>query len=68
MRLNNLTPGHQYQVQLWVDDSRQLNQTRTETVTSGGNTVTLSYPGNPVGGLGQYYHRHVHCEFRRIKS
>ncbi|MCX6924404.1 MAG: chitobiase/beta-hexosaminidase C-terminal domain-containing protein, partial [Verrucomicrobia bacterium] len=54
--LNNLIPEHQYQVQVWVNDSRNLNngQNRTETVTSGGNTVTLKYPANLAGALGQY--------------
>lgn len=55
--LNNLIPGRQYQVQLWANDSRNLNLgfARTETVTSsGGNTVTLSYPGNLDGAVGQY--------------
>jgi autotransporter-associated beta strand protein len=55
--LNSLTPGRQYQIQLWVNDSRALNlgYARTETVTTGGgNTVTLSYPGNVDGAPGQY--------------
>ena len=33
--LNNLSPGHNYAVQLWVNDSRSGGTTnRTETVTS----------------------------------
>ena len=54
--LNKLIPGHQYQVQFWVDDSRNLNngQNRAVTVTSGGNSVTLKYPANLAGALGQY--------------
>ena len=55
--LNSLTPGRQYQIQLWVNDARALGlgYARTETVTTGGgNTVTLSYPGNVDGAPGQY--------------
>ena len=52
--LNSLTSGHQYLVQLWVNDSRNLGQNRTETLTSGTNTVTLAYPANSAGALGQY--------------
>jgi autotransporter-associated beta strand protein len=48
--LNNLTAGHQYLVQYWVNDSR--GSSRTETLSSpGGNTTTLSYD---VSGFGQY--------------
>jgi autotransporter-associated beta strand protein len=54
--LNNLTSGHQYLVQIWVDDSRSYGSGRTETVTSsGGNTVTLSYNSTGgTGGVGKY--------------
>jgi hypothetical protein len=42
-------------IQLWVNDSRSLGATvRTETVTSEGNTVTLTYPGTTAGALGQH--------------
>ena len=52
--LNNLTLGEQYQVQLWVDDSRSAGSSRTETVSSG-TAVTLDYNNTDVpGGLGQY--------------
>jgi alpha-L-fucosidase len=52
--LNNLTVGLQYQVQLWVNDSRGYGSSRNETVTSGGNTVTLAYNAGSVGSLGEY--------------
>jgi len=55
--LNNLNAGHNYLVQLWVNDSRSGGTTgRTETVTSsGGNTVSLAYNYTQVqGGVGQY--------------
>jgi hypothetical protein len=56
LTLNGLTSGHQYQVQLWANDSRNLGiGARSETVSSpGGNTVTLNYPANVLGALGQY--------------
>ncbi len=54
--LNNLTPGHTYLVQIWVNESRN-SFGRNETVTStgpGGNTVTLVYnTTSAVGGVGQ---------------
>ena len=54
--LNNLTVGHQYLTQLWVNDSRAGALSRTDTITGGGgNTVTLNYTNsNSAGGLGQY--------------
>ena len=52
--LNNLTSGHQFAVQFWVDDSRSLGGGRYETVYGGGNTVSLAYPANSKGALGQY--------------
>ncbi|MCX6876770.1 MAG: Ig-like domain-containing protein, partial [Verrucomicrobia bacterium] len=54
VRLNNLVAGHLYQVQIWVDDSRSLGSLRTETVSGGGNTVTLNFPGNSLGAPGQF--------------
>jgi autotransporter-associated beta strand protein len=54
--LNNLTAGHQYLVQYWVNDSRggTAGSTRAVTLSSpGGNTTTLSY--NVAGvGYGQF--------------
>ena len=60
--LNNLTPGHVYQVQIWENDSRGGTYSgRNATFTStNGNLVTLAcYVGgngssSPAGGLGQY--------------
>ena len=53
--LKNLVLGHQYQVQVWVNDSRAGGSaTRTETVT-GANTVTLAYNTTQAqDGVGQY--------------
>ena len=54
--LNNLTSGHAYLVQIWVNDPRSTSGTRTETVTTtGGNTVTLNFnSSNAEGSPGQY--------------
>ena len=55
--LNNLAVGHQYAVQVWVNDSRAGSTTnRTETLTDAyGNTVTLAYNNTHAGGgVGQF--------------
>ena len=54
--LNNLTVGHTYAVQVWVDDPRGGYNTRTENITSGYyGGVTLSYASSSaVGAVGQY--------------
>ena len=56
--LLKLSIGHPYVVQVWVNDPRGPEDSRTETVTSaGGNTVSLHFStqtlSNP-GGPGQY--------------
>ena len=55
--LINLIAGHQYAVQVWVNDSRGPENGRTETVIGGGNMPTLDYSsasGTSPGGVGQY--------------
>jgi hypothetical protein len=56
--LANLTIGHKYAVQVWVNDPRGPENARTETITSpGGNTNTLKFSTNTLmnpGGPGQY--------------
>jgi hypothetical protein len=55
--LCNLVVGQQYEVQVWVDDSRSGGTTnRTETLTDAyGNTVTLAYNSTyAAGGVGQF--------------
>ncbi len=55
--LNNLVAGQQYQIQVWVNDSRSGGTTnRTETLTDAyGNTVTLAYNSTyAAGGVGQF--------------
>jgi hypothetical protein len=55
--LNSLVVGHQYQIQVWVNDSRSGGTTnRTETLIGAlGSTVTLAYNSTYAqGGVGQY--------------
>ncbi len=53
--LNNLTAGHSYIVQIWVNDSRSGVTGRTETTGGSGDAVTLTYNSlNAQGGVGQY--------------
>jgi len=56
--LANLSVGHQYAVQVWVNDPRGPENVRIETFASvGGNTVTLKFStqtGTTPGGPGQY--------------
>lgn len=57
--LDNLTIGHNYTVQVWVNDPRGPENARSETITSaGGNTNTLrfsiNYANTNAGGPGQY--------------
>lgn len=55
LTLNGLTAGNTYLLQLFVNDSRQGYQARSEAVTDGPNTVILNYnTGNIDGGLGQF--------------
>ncbi|MDD5674206.1 MAG: hypothetical protein PHC61_08590, partial [Chitinivibrionales bacterium] len=53
--LNNLTTGTQYQVQIWVNYSGNYGTSYTESITSGGQSVTL-YLDNPSGSgqVGQW--------------
>ena len=62
--LGNLTPGDDYQVQLFLHDARNISSARIATVISGANSVTLAYNSNdPIpggadannnGGVGQF--------------
>ena len=53
---SGMTPGHLYLVQLWVNDQRNINQIRTETITGGANTsAPLTYGSDGTApGRGQY--------------
>ena len=53
--MNGLTPGHQYQVQVWCQDPRQATTTQTITDIAGNtNTVTVALCTGAVGTGGQY--------------
>ena len=55
--LSNLVVGNTYEVQVWVNDPRGPYNSRTETITGEGNTVTLDYStggGSTAGYPGQY--------------
>lgn len=52
--LEGLTAGNAYAVQLWVNDDRSGESTRTETM-NGSNSVLLAYNAiQSAGGVGQY--------------
>lgn len=51
---SGMTPGNTYLIQLWVNDGRDIGQSRSETITGGTNTsAPLSY-GSDGSGPGQY--------------
>jgi hypothetical protein len=51
---NNMTPGNTYLFQLWVNDGRNIGESRSETITGGTNTsASLSF-GSDGTGPGQY--------------
>src|SRR6267154_5219461 len=51
---SGMTPGHLYLAQVWVNDGRNIGQSRSETVTGGTNTsASLSF-GSDGSGPGQY--------------
>jgi len=54
--LTSLTPGHMYEVQMWVNDSRSCCDTRMVNVTGGGgNTVLLAFNAiDAANGVGQF--------------
>src|SRR6267378_6305741 len=49
-RWGGMAPGHTYRVQIWVNDGRNIGESRSETVTGGANTsAPLSYGSEPTG-------------------
>jgi hypothetical protein len=52
---NGMTPGHEYEVEFWVSDPRNLGQTRSETITgtSSDTSEPLLFPADGTG-VGQY--------------
>jgi hypothetical protein len=51
---SGMTPGHAYLVQIWVNDGRNVGETRTETITGGTNTSAPLNFGSDGTGPGQY--------------
>ena len=52
LTLNNLTPGANYNFEVWVNDARSLATDRAETVSSG-NSVSLAFNTGTLGA-GQF--------------
>ena len=50
---SGMTPGHTYLIQLWVNDGRNIGQSRSETITGGTNTSAPLNFGSDGTGPGQ---------------
>ncbi|MEI7908276.1 MAG: hypothetical protein WCK77_01440 [Verrucomicrobiota bacterium] len=54
-QIQGLTIGTNYQIQLWVNDSREYGASRNTTFTAGASSVTLDQNSSEdYGGLGQW--------------
>jgi hypothetical protein len=51
---SGMTPGHSYLVQFWVNDGRNIGQSRSETISGGTNTSAPLSFGSDGSGPGQY--------------
>jgi hypothetical protein len=51
---SGMTPGKTYLIQLWVNDGRNIGQSRSETITGGANTSAPLSFGSDGSGPGQY--------------
>jgi hypothetical protein len=51
---SGMTPGHEYLVEFWVNDGRNIGESRSETVTGGTNTSAALSFGSDGTGPGQY--------------
>jgi hypothetical protein len=51
---NGMKPSHTYLVQIWVNDGRNIGQTRSETFTGGTGTSGNVLYGSDGSGPGQY--------------
>src|SRR6266436_5386413 len=51
---SGMTPGNTYLTQLWVNDGRNIGESRSETVTGGTNTSAPLTFGSDGSGPGQY--------------
>jgi autotransporter-associated beta strand protein len=51
---DGMTPGHTYLVEIWVNDGRNIGESRSETFTGGNNTSANVLFGSDGSGPGQY--------------
>lgn len=51
---SGMIPGHLYLVQVWVNDGRNIGESRSETITGGANTSAPLSFGSDGSGPGQY--------------
>jgi hypothetical protein len=51
---SGMTPGNTYLVQLWVNDGRNIGESRSETITGGTNTSAALSFGSDGTGPGRY--------------
>jgi len=49
-----MVPGNTYLVQVWVNDGRNIGESRSETITGGTNTSAPVSFGSDASGPGQY--------------
>ena len=49
-----MVPGNTYLVQVWVNDGRNIGESRSETITGGTNTSAPVSFGSDGSGPGQY--------------
>ncbi len=51
---SGMIPGHAYIVQFWVNDGRNIGESRSETITGGNNTSDALSFGSDGSGPGQF--------------
>jgi hypothetical protein len=51
---SGMTPGHEYLIEFWVNDGRNIGENRSETITGGTNTSAALGFGSDGSGPGQY--------------
>ena len=51
---SGMTPEHRYLIQLWVNDGRDIGESRSETITGGTTTSPALNFGSDGSGPGQY--------------
>ena len=66
---SGMTPGKTYLVQMWVNDGRNIGQSRSETVTGGANTsAPLSFGSDGSGASGSSHSSATGCQRRSSVS